>query len=137
MTFQSVQGQCPACRGNSLFLAEGGYVTCSRIDCPNPDAVSTLLDPGSRADAAPRAPRPLAVGDVIHGGAYGVFSRDHYEGCRIVAVGPDWIDIGGDDGRRWGSAEGRRSLELLQQARDEPCPLDVCPLADKPRLTTA
>jgi hypothetical protein len=39
-----VQGRCPACGGNSLFLGEGGYVTCPRIDCPEPDAASTLLE---------------------------------------------------------------------------------------------
>jgi hypothetical protein len=35
-----VQGRCPACRGASLFLGDGGHVTCSRLDCPNP----TLAD---------------------------------------------------------------------------------------------
>ena len=40
-----VQGSCPACRGASLFLGDGGYATCSRIDCPEPDAASTLLEP--------------------------------------------------------------------------------------------
>lgn len=29
--------------GGSLFLASGGYVTCSRSDCPNPTAISDLL----------------------------------------------------------------------------------------------
>lgn len=37
-----VQGRCPMC-GGSLFLGSGGYVTCSRSDCPNPTAVSDLL----------------------------------------------------------------------------------------------
>ncbi|WP_435610874.1 hypothetical protein [Streptomyces sp. C10-9-1] len=39
-----VQGRCPACGSASLFLGDGGYVTCSRIDCPEPDAASTLLE---------------------------------------------------------------------------------------------
>jgi hypothetical protein len=39
-----VQGNCPACRGASLFLGDGGYVTCSRIDCPEPDAATTVLE---------------------------------------------------------------------------------------------
>jgi hypothetical protein len=39
-----VQGFCPVCGSESLFLGAGGYVTCSRIDCPEPDAVSSLLD---------------------------------------------------------------------------------------------
>jgi hypothetical protein len=39
-----VQGNCPACSSASLFLGNGGYVTCSRIDCPEPDAASTALE---------------------------------------------------------------------------------------------
>lgn len=38
-----VQGHCPACGGKSLFLGEGGHVTCSRIDCPMPEMADTLL----------------------------------------------------------------------------------------------
>ncbi|MFG2617776.1 hypothetical protein ACGFXC_09105 [Streptomyces sp. NPDC048507] len=70
-------------------------------------------------------PRPLAIGDVIHSFAYGVFGRDHYHCVRIEAVGPDWIvarDPDRDD-EGWPSfTSGRASLELCQQARDEPCP---------------
>jgi hypothetical protein len=39
-----VKGHCPACGKESLFLGDGGYVTCSRLECPRPDAVSTLLE---------------------------------------------------------------------------------------------
>lgn len=39
-----VQGVCPACGGRSLFIGEGGWITCSRLDCPEPDAVSTILN---------------------------------------------------------------------------------------------
>ncbi|MFJ2399822.1 DUF6085 family protein [Streptomyces xanthochromogenes] len=49
--FPDVQGHCPACRGRFLFLSSGGYITCSRADCPDPDAVSTLLQ--RRADITP------------------------------------------------------------------------------------
>lgn len=38
-----VQGRCPACRGTSLFLGSGGYVTCSRLHCPNASAADDLL----------------------------------------------------------------------------------------------
>jgi len=38
-----VQGRCPACGGTSLFLAQGGYVTCSRLDCPAPGEADDLL----------------------------------------------------------------------------------------------
>ncbi|MFI1472064.1 hypothetical protein [Streptomyces wuyuanensis] len=39
-----VQGSCPVCGKTSLFLGDGGYVTCSRLECPEPDAASTLLE---------------------------------------------------------------------------------------------
>jgi hypothetical protein len=39
-----VRGYCPACRGESLFLGNGGYVTCSRLDCPDPDAATRILE---------------------------------------------------------------------------------------------
>ncbi|MFD7093363.1 DUF6085 family protein [Streptomyces xanthophaeus] len=45
-----VQGRCPACRATSLFLADGGYVTCSRIDCPDPEAVTKVLEQDTAAD---------------------------------------------------------------------------------------
>ncbi|MET9445330.1 hypothetical protein [Streptomyces sp. NPDC006610] len=44
-----VQGRCPACGGNSLFLADGGHVTCSRLDCPNPSTADDLLHGGEAA----------------------------------------------------------------------------------------
>lgn len=42
--FPQVQGKCPACGWGSLFLGDGGYVTCSRIECSQPDAASCLLE---------------------------------------------------------------------------------------------
>ncbi|MFJ6440242.1 DUF6085 family protein [Streptomyces sp. NPDC091649] len=42
--FPTVQGNCPACGSSSLFLGSGGYVTCARLDCPEPDAATTLLE---------------------------------------------------------------------------------------------
>ncbi|MDP9953181.1 MULTISPECIES: DUF6085 family protein [Streptomyces] len=44
-----VQGHCPACGAASLFLGEGGHVTCSRTDCPNPTAADDLLHGGEEA----------------------------------------------------------------------------------------
>jgi len=46
---RDVQGRCPACGGASLFLGEGGHVTCSRIDCPSPCAADELLHGGEAA----------------------------------------------------------------------------------------
>lgn len=39
-----VSGRCPACNRTALFLGDGGYVTCSHLDCPRPDAAADLLD---------------------------------------------------------------------------------------------
>jgi hypothetical protein len=40
----TIQGHCPACGGTSLFVAEGGYITCSRVDCSEPDAAASILE---------------------------------------------------------------------------------------------
>ncbi|MFE3678705.1 hypothetical protein [Streptomyces griseus] len=44
-----VAGSCPACGAASLFLGEGGHVTCARIECPNPCAADDLLHGGEAA----------------------------------------------------------------------------------------
>lgn len=51
-----VQGECPECGNESLFLGEGGYVTCRVIGCENPSAPSEALgvDLG-RTEPAPSA----------------------------------------------------------------------------------
>lgn len=80
--------------------------------------------------------RPLNVGDVIHGFAYGAFGRDHYNCVRIEVIGPDWIVARDNDQDDPGPsfATGRRALELCIQARDQPCP--DCILNDtEPPLT--
>lgn len=40
---QKVMGFCPMGCGATLFLGEGGHVTCSFVECPAPDAVDRLL----------------------------------------------------------------------------------------------
>lgn len=39
-----VKGFCPMGCGPTLFVAEGGYITCSFNKCPNPSYVSELLE---------------------------------------------------------------------------------------------
>lgn len=39
-----VRGRCPVCGTSSLFLGNGGYVTCSQADCTEPEAASTALE---------------------------------------------------------------------------------------------
>lgn len=40
----SVPGYCPMGCGQTLFRASGGYITCRYLECPCPDAVSTILE---------------------------------------------------------------------------------------------
>jgi hypothetical protein len=60
-TFPSIQGHCPACRGDSLFIGSGGYVTCSRLDCPNPSAADQLLHGETPPQAAIARVRALCA----------------------------------------------------------------------------
>jgi len=62
-------------------------------------------------------PRPLAVGDVLHGFCGGYFGREHYDCCIIEAAGVDWIvtrDVGGTG---LDFAAGREDLAGLRQYR--------------------
>lgn len=46
MSDRKVQGYCPMGCGETLMLAQGGYVTCGLLPpggCPNPTAVADLL----------------------------------------------------------------------------------------------
>jgi hypothetical protein len=54
-----VQGRCPACGWASLFLGNGGHVTCSRLECPNPSAADDLLH-GGPGPAATQATEPAS-----------------------------------------------------------------------------
>ncbi|MFE7237170.1 hypothetical protein [Streptomyces sp. NPDC057580] len=66
-----VQGRCPACGSRSLFLGDGGYVTCPRIDCPEPDAASTLLDnPQCAAETLHNHLRVRCIMPVRHGSTH-------------------------------------------------------------------
>ncbi|MGC9540200.1 DUF6085 family protein [Streptomyces sp. UG1] len=38
-----IQGHCPACGWSTLFVGDGGYLTCSRLECPQPDAAHRIL----------------------------------------------------------------------------------------------
>lgn len=53
--FPDVQGRCPACNGESLMLADGGYITCRRLDCPNPEAAQQAIEEKASANAYERA----------------------------------------------------------------------------------
>lgn len=51
-----IAARCPACGGsNCLFVAEGGFITCSRIGCPDPEAAHKVLErePAVQTGVAP------------------------------------------------------------------------------------
>lgn len=48
-----VQGYCPMGCGRTLFLGEGGYVTCSYVECPQPHRASRYLDDMATRSAPP------------------------------------------------------------------------------------
>ena len=89
-----IQGRCPACRWQSLFLGDGGHVTCSRLECLDPCAADQLLH-GENGPAATQATEPAVVDRqtavvlaALHRSAEADVSRviDLYE--RWVKVGP-------------------------------------------------
>jgi hypothetical protein len=83
--FPDVQGRCPACGSSSLFVATAGYLTCSRLECPDPDAGARLLDL-----AAP-PPGPVHPGDARHRRVTAALTVEHYRRARerIVASPED------------------------------------------------
>ncbi|NUQ95796.1 MAG: hypothetical protein HOY79_04305 [Streptomyces sp.] len=38
-----VKGRCPSCLLNTLFVGDGGFLTCSNVDCERPDAAHELI----------------------------------------------------------------------------------------------
>ena len=44
--YPNIQGCCPSCRAESLFLGTNGYVTCSVIGCKDPGAAHDMLKHG-------------------------------------------------------------------------------------------
>ncbi len=44
LTNPEVAGYCPMGCGRTLFLADGGCVTCSFLQCPDRTAADTILD---------------------------------------------------------------------------------------------
>lgn len=52
-----VKGRCPSCHGQSLFLGEGGYVTCSYLSCPDPSVANRwLLTGGENSPSSVTSP---------------------------------------------------------------------------------
>ncbi|MBZ6290436.1 helix-hairpin-helix domain-containing protein [Streptomyces olivaceus] len=85
-----VQGRCPACGGTSLFLGEGGHVTCSRIDCPAPGEADDLLHGQDsvyaigRALGGTRVARMIAYAIAAHGRSLADVQRMTDEELRAI-----------------------------------------------------
>lgn len=61
-----VRGQCPRGCGETLMLDSSGYVFCSYIECPQPDAAHLLLAQGKKFLAFIRDDtRLLSINDSI------------------------------------------------------------------------
>lgn len=82
--------------------------------------------------AADDLERPLAVGDALHGFCGGYLGRDHYDCCRVEALGPDWVVTRTDNDivNVLGFASGAQTLLQLRRYRQEsdychtrPCPV--------------
>jgi hypothetical protein len=59
-----ITARCPACGwSNVLFVADGGYVTCSRIECPDPEAAHATLEGAGPTQTAARAGAKDRSGD--------------------------------------------------------------------------
>lgn len=57
----AVAGYCPMGCGSTLFLGAGGYVTCSDLECPRPDAATTILDDAEHEHIVEIGPRTFTV----------------------------------------------------------------------------
>lgn len=51
-----VQGDCPACGRKGLFIGDGGYLTCSQGDCPQPDVFDYYADLRAKVKAIQAPP---------------------------------------------------------------------------------
>jgi hypothetical protein len=63
----------------------------------------------------------LLVGTVLHGFCGGYFGRDHYNCCRVEAVGIDWVVIRDLEGQGLAFGAGRDIHGNLAEYR-KPCP---------------
>ena len=81
---QKVQGRCPACGAQSLFLGDHGYVTCAIPECPKPHAAVSLLNQGLFATDVDADVRALVVWTrhKMSGNAH-----SPYAGCPVCDAG--------------------------------------------------
>lgn len=74
--FPHVEGRCPSCHLSSLFLGDGGGITCGNLHCENPLAAGEAISAAYQADISKTqarlwedhdgAPFPAAIQDKIN-----------------------------------------------------------------------
>jgi len=50
MMSERINMKCPSCNGSFIFIGEGGYLTCSYVDCPEPDIAKKVAQLESEND---------------------------------------------------------------------------------------
>ncbi|WP_328434532.1 hypothetical protein [Streptomyces sp. NBC_00425] len=76
--YPDVQGHCPACGSETLVLGDGGHVQCTRLECPDKTAASSLLgDPPNPGFACRRTACTAALNDLAVASAAYEVVRSH------------------------------------------------------------
>jgi len=138
-----VKGHCPACHSASLFLGDGGYITCSRLDCPEPDAATTLLERSlDNVRTAPDSAEPRSDVELTADEARELatdLGRELYEAQDAIAFVGECCDIADREQhpvttalvRQWlkGASCGRQLAAdaTPDNARTAPDSLTACP----------
>lgn len=123
--YPRVQGRCPACGSESLFLGSGGYVTCSCRPCPDPCGAADLLDRTATlarelVEARERLARVAVVLERAEQGAdaWGTCCGEwlRINELRAALHAPADAPQGGSEGLM-GAGEGDSSREAMERRR--------------------
>jgi hypothetical protein len=115
-----VQGRCPACGRASLFLGNGGHVTCSIIDCPNPSEADDLLHGEEPAPAATEATDMETTARVFAG----LHRSAEQDVTRVIELYERWVTEGapplGVPIARWWDKRLVELRDAIRSATDQP-----------------
>ncbi|MEV5957269.1 hypothetical protein AB0M11_26470 [Streptomyces sp. NPDC051987] len=98
-----VHGRCPACGNSTLFLGDGGHITCSLVDCPRPDLVNEVI--GEIGDARQHAAYTFCSQLVGHV-TMAAFARKSTEKITAVAHRAEAVAYANEQKKRADTAEG-------------------------------
>ena len=86
-----VAGGCPMGCGETLFVGNGGRITCSLIGCPKPAAVDELLNDPLNAEHV------VVIGESSFGVVHPLFERDGSRGGSTLDRCPVHAHLSGLD----------------------------------------